>query len=188
MMLANNNKKRTCCLLPNDHGVAIISALLVLMLLSFVAVVSTYTVLTEKRLNRSQAIFEQSFFLAESAVFEGLQKIENETAVEELLPAKLTGTSNNRDLLIAADTSEPKNDYENLDMDNDGDFDDADFSVRSEESAMNTDTRRLVVSMPIPPGSSLGVGGSRLYDYMGYGMTDANGGRVIIKVGFNKRF
>ena len=70
----------------NEQGVAIITVLLLLVLLTIGGIVMTNTVITEKRIVRSDAIFEQSFYYAEAGSLEGVQKLENETDPEELLP------------------------------------------------------------------------------------------------------
>lgn len=172
----------------NENGVAIVTALLVLLLLSFVGITSTYTVLTEKRMVRSDAVFEQNFYLAESAAMEGVQRLANESVPEELLSKLLTGTSKNRDLIIAADDEEPHNLDESLDLIGNDGFNSDDIAEIEESSEVNPNTKRIVTEMPIPSGSSLGLGGSRLYDYMAYGVSYDYGGRAMIKVGYKKRF
>ena len=74
-------------LLGNEKGVAIIAALLILMLLSLLAITFTDTTITEKGIVRSEAVFERAFYKAESGAMEGIQKLANESAPKELLPA-----------------------------------------------------------------------------------------------------
>jgi len=174
-------------LLENERGVTIITVLLILMLLTIVGITATKTVITEKRAIRSEAIFEQSFYFAESAALEGVQKLENESTPDELLAPLLKIGGNNEDLLVSADEETPGDDSKNLDLDGDGDFDKDDVALL-EVSETDADTQRVVVQMKIPTGSSLALGSSRLYSYMSYGLTSANGGQAMIKIGYKKRF
>lgn len=171
----------------SEEGVTIVTVLLILVLLTLMGVTATKTVLNEKKSVRSEAVFEQSFYFAESAALEGIQKLENESTPEELLVALLTPASKNKDLIVIADDKAPENDSKNLDLDGDGDFDKDDVAL-VEVSETDASTGRVVVEMPIPPGSTLGLGGSRLYSYMSYGMTSSQGGQAMIKLGYKKRF
>ena len=174
-------------LLANEQGTAIITALLILMLLTFIGITATKTTVTEKAVIRSDAVFETSFYLAESAALEGIQKLANESTPDELLAPLITAASNNDGLLVSADAQEPENDLANCDSDGDGDIDGNDISDVCMLDPDNT-TRRLVVQLPISSGSSLGLGSSRLYSYASYGLSEAQGGRSMIKIGYKKRF
>lgn len=175
-------------IVDNEQGVAIITALLVLLLLSIIAITATKTTTTEKNMVRSEAVFERDFYLAESAAMEGLQKIENESAPKELLAPLIVlagaGQSNNAGLLVSPDPDNPDDEQENLDTNDDGVVDETDYDA----SELATETHRLVVQLPISSGSSLALGSSRLYSYMSYGVTNFEGGRAMIKVGYKKRF
>lgn len=187
MMIITHGDARKNILVGNERGTAIITVLLILMLLTFIGITSTRTTVTEKAVIRSDAVFERSFYLAESAALEGVQKLANESAPEELLAPLITAASNNNGLLISADAREPENDLANCDSDGDGDIDGNDISDICVLDPDNT-TRRLVVQLPISSGSSLGLGSSRLYSYVSYGLTEAQGGRAMIKIGYKKRF
>ncbi len=169
----------------NEQGTAIVAALLVLLLLTFVALMATDTTTTEKAVVRSDAVFEQDFFLAESAALEGIQKLANENSPEELLAARLTGSAKNANLLRAADSQEPDNDVANLDLNGDNKVDSNDFLETSQLDSKNS-TYRVVVQKPIS--GSLGMESSRLYDYVAYGYSEGNRGRALVKIGFKKRF
>ncbi len=174
----------------NQQGTAIISALLILMLLSFIAITATNTTITEKSMVRSEAIFEKSFFLAESAAMEGLQKLANKSDPNDLLASLATqtgSTSDNKDLLVSADANAPHNDEANLDTTGAEGFGPEDIA-NMESSNVGNATKRMVVQLPIGSGSSLGLGASRLYSYTSFGFTEANSGRALIKVGYKKRF
>jgi hypothetical protein len=175
----------------NENGVAIVTVLLILMLLTFIGITSTNTTITEKKMVRSLAVFERDFSLAESAAMEGVQKIANESTPEELLAPLVTSGANNDGLLVSADPLEPENDIKNLDANGDAQIDRNDFSgagvTASEVDAKNL-TFRKVVQLPIASGDSLGLGASRVYSYAAYGFSENSGGRAMIKVGYKKRF
>jgi len=174
-------------LLENEQGVTIVTVLLLLMLLTLMGVTATKTVINEKKSVRSEAVFEQSFYFAESACLEGVQKMENESTPEELLAPLIVAGAANEKLLISAHDEEPFDDTKNLDLDGDTNIDKDDLDLL-QVSETNADTHRAVVQMPIASGDSLALGSSRIYSYMSYGMTSAQGGHAMIKLGYKKRF
>lgn len=198
-----NSRKQQTTISPvscaNEDGVAIITVLLILVLLTIGGIVATKTVINEKRIVRSDAIFEQSFYYAEAGSLEGIQKLENESEPEELLP-NMGALSNNAGLLIAVDDAlDPFNELENLDVNGDGLFDESDLTAVTADLAVGEqvydvseidvtgDTFRRVVMVP-SEGDSLSLGTSRIYEYMSYGMTTSQGGKATIKLGYRKRF
>lgn len=175
--------------LKNEQGTAIIAALLVLMLLTFMVIASTDTTISEKTMVRSETIFEQNFYKAESAAMEGVQQIANSTKPKDLLPALSTGT-----LLRSANSQNPQSDLANLDTNGDGVIDNGDtFDTTSK---IGPNTYRIVILMSGSGNSkSLTQTGSRLYTYAAYGLSMADKdstGRFlsvsIVKIGFKKRF
>lgn len=170
----------------NEQGVAIITVLLLLLLLSVVSVTATKTVINEKRIVRSEAVFEKSFYYAEAGALETVQKLENASEYYDLLPALAEDGSENKDLLYSADEDDPDDDSLNLDLNEDGAFDQDDLEV-ADVSDTDGDSRRIAVLMPIE-GSSLSLSSTRLYTYMAYGTSNANGGNAKVKIGYKKRF
>ncbi len=179
----------------NEQGTAIIAALLVLMLLTFMVIAATDTTISEKTMVRSETIFEQNFYKAESAATEGVQQIANSTKPQDLLPELITSASSNYLLLRSANSQNPQSDLANLDTNGDGVIDNSDTFDTT--SGIGPNTYRIVIQMPIASGSSksLTQTGSRLYNYVSYGlsMADKNSaGRFIsvsiVKIGFTKRF
>jgi len=171
----------------NEQGTAIIAALLILLLLTFVAISATDTAINEKAMVRSEAVFEQNFYKAESAAMEGVQKMTNATLPQNLLAA----LSSNNNLLYSADSTEPESDLANLDANGDGVIDSKDALIKPfDTSDIDPATYRIVIQMPIAPGSSqsLTQANSRLYNYASYGLSLANKGRSIVKIGLKKRF
>jgi len=182
--------------LNDEKGVALVAAMLVLLLLSFLAVTMTDTTISEKKMVRGEAIFKKSFYNAESAAFEGVQKLENEGDPAELLaPLVNDNTSaDNYNLLKDADDDEPENLEATLENYRTGP-DAAEISIDflkseniAEESEQDADSYRLVVQQPIQSGDSIALGGSRLYTYNSYGLSETLGGRALIQLGYKKRF
>lgn len=188
MALSQNEITRSIA--ENEEGIAIISVLLILMLLSIIAVTMTNTTITEKSIVRSEAIFEQGFYLAESGASEGIQKLDNEYDPEELLAPLVTAASDNADLLVSQDENAPDDDREQVANDDnaDGTIDDNELIAGMDQTDLNANSYRLIVQMPISSGSSLAVGQSRLYDYMAYGVSMQKNAASMIKIGFKKRF
>ncbi len=176
--------------IKNEQGTAIIAALLILMLLTFMAISATNTTISEKAMVRSEAIFEQNFYKAESAAMEGVQQLANATSPQNLLAPLSSGT-----LLRSADSLEPQSDLANLDTNGDGVIDNLDtFGTTSN---IGPNTYQIVVQLPISSGSSksLTQTSSRLYNYAAYGLSmadkDSTGRFIsvsIVKIGFKKRF
>jgi Tfp pilus assembly protein PilX len=177
-------------ILGNEKGVAIIAALLILMLLSLVAITFTDTTITEKAIVRSEAVFERAFYKAESGAMEGVQKLANESAVKELLPA-LDDATNNADLLASVPRGDREDNVAMTDTDGDSKFTLADVAGW-DDSEVDTRTYRRVV---LPDGGggvghegSLKVTAPRDYHYSAFGYSDADNGSAMIKVGYVKHF
>jgi hypothetical protein len=174
--------------LENEDGTAIVAALLILMLLTFIALTATDTTINEKSMVRSEAIFEQNFSLAESSSLEGIQMLANQgkDQIDELLVAKLTGTSENKDLLMESESEAVIDILKVLDTNADGTIDKNDSL---EVSELDADTFRAAVLLPIDTGDSLSVTSttSRLYRYNSFGLSEGKNGKVMIRLGYKRR-
>lgn len=171
----------------DENGTAIISALLILMLLTFVALLATHTTVDEKMMVRSEAIFEQVFDLAESANFEGVQALAD-SSPECSLEATATAACKTKEFLVNANVEGEDNDILNLDKNLDGKVSGADFTglTRSGLDATNN-TYKKIYQKKIE-GSSLGLETSRLYTYNVFGFSEKYNSSLLIKTGFKKRF
>ena len=192
----------------NENGVVMVATLLILMLLSFVAITMTDTTFFEKKMVRGEAIFKKAFFHAESAAFEGAQRLENvpsTNAAQEILGPVLDTNSEFYNILLVGDDEEPSNLEETLNNFPPGTalppgtpVISSDYLNRGtpadqtddlgETSEQDDETYRLIVQQPIPSGSSLALGQSRLYSYNTYGFSESLDGRALIKLGYKKRF
>lgn len=172
----------------NQNGTAIITALLILMLLTFVALVATNTTIDEKAMVRSEAVFEQVFDLAESADLEGIQLLADASADCSLL-ANITGACRTNGILDQANPDDEENDISNLDKNNDSIISGANDFVASQRSKIDSSnsTYRKIYQKKIE-GGSLGLETSRNYSYNAYGFSEKYNSRVLIKMGYKKRF
>jgi len=176
--------------LRNQDGTAIVAALLILMLLTFVALTATDTTINEKAMVRNEAVFEQNFSLAESAALEGLQMLasKNNDAMNELIPSRLSVASMNKNLLINSESAEMADILKNLDATGDKVIDKNDCS-RFEKSPLGAETYRLAVMLPIASGDSLSLttARSRLYQYDAFGLSNDFGGKALVLIGYKRR-
>lgn len=180
-------RRSTRCL-ANEDGTAIVTALLILMLLSLVAVTATDTTVNEKAMVRSEAVFEQNFSQAESSALEGLQKLASKgnDEIGNLLPKRLALGSDNKDLLLDSESEEVGDILKVIDTNNDSVVDKTDALEHSE---LNTNALRTAVMLPIAVGDSLSVttAKSRLYRYNTFGLSDDLGGKALICIGYKRR-
>lgn len=182
--------KRLPRLLGNEEGTAIVAALLILMLLTFVALTATDTTIDEKAMVRSEAIFEHNFAQAESAALEGLQKLasKNNDEIEDLLPGRMDplGASDNKELLQDSESDERGDIFDIIDKNSNARIDKGDSL---EVSGLSANAFRTAVLLPIATGDSLSVTGtkSRLYRYYIFGLSEDLGGKALILNGYKRR-
>jgi hypothetical protein len=189
-MLNRTQGAQSVDLLNSQDGTAMVTVLLLLVLLTFVALTATDTTINEKSMVRNEAVFEQNFSLAESAALEGLQKLAStkNDAIEELIPSRLSSASANKDLLINSDSDEMADILKKLDGNGDRVIDKNDAS-RFEKSLIGAETYRLAVMLPIASGDSLSLttAKSRLYRYDVFGLSNDFGGTALVLVGCKRR-
>nr|WP_321467067.1 hypothetical protein [uncultured Desulfobulbus sp.] len=181
-------------ILRDEQGTAIVAALLILLMLTFVALTATDTTVNEKTMIRNEAIFEQNFSLAESAALEGLQKLASmdNDDIADLLPSRISSTSTNKDLLVGSDSEEMKDIFDLLDSTSDGIIDKDDYYAASpsfEKSNIGAETYRTALLLPIANGDSLSTttARSRLYRYDTIGLSEDGGGKSMILIGYKRR-
>ncbi|MBM9614428.1 hypothetical protein JWJ90_09000 [Desulfobulbus rhabdoformis] len=195
-------------LLNEEQGTAIVAALLILLLLTFVAISATDTTINEKAMLRSEALFEQNFSLAESAALEGLQKLasKDNDDIDDLNPNLISSTSTNKDLVVGIDSEEMADIVDLLDESGDGVIDKNDFYTDSngngkfdateklanpsfEKSDIGSETYRSAIMLPIAEQESLGITQtkSRLYRFDAIGLSEDNDGKSVILIGYKRR-
>lgn len=177
----------------NEEGFVLVLGLVFLVVLSLLAVAGVRMTSTELKIAGNERIAKVNFYNAEAAAFEGVQRNLNKYNPEDLLPEHSDFDNvNNPELQTVTDETD---DMANLDQEdgdgNAGTDGKVDQTVASDLPAAILDggtMELLVVLNSIPTGSSLGLGGTRLYDFTSYGYAAKNNGSSLIKVGFKKRF
>ena len=169
----------------DEQGFVLVIALLVMVALTIIGIAATSTTTLELNIAGNTKVSKINFYTAESAAYEGAQRLMNESSESVLLPATNPAPQPTDFVRTAAAVSSPAAvDMANLDTDGDGSFDLNQSSI----TVPNTIIGEVITLNGVKSGSSLGMDTSRMYDYSAYGVSQANRGEVIIKVGVKKRF
>ena len=152
----------------NERGTAVVVAVLMLALLTFLGIGASTIAAIQVRTAANDRIFRQGFYLAESAVMEAVQRIEN--AGEAALRSGSLPWINTEASVVA-------------------DMDAAGWSgPGSACSSTDANTRYAAVDRGVAHGSSLGLGGTNLYSYVVLGRFGGPRGRCLVEAGYRKRF
>ena len=155
-------------LLKNEDGSVLLLAVVILMLLTVMGISATTTSTIEVQIAANDALYKENFYLAEAAVMEAAQRIDD-ASDNDLLPASTTFS------WLTDDTV---------------DMDDPDIMIaNSATSSIDPNTRYGVVCEGIAPGGSLDMASpTQLYQYAVYGIYSSNIGQAHISIGYRKRF
>ncbi len=167
MFLKNN-------IFANDEkGFALIIVLLILSLMTVIGIASTNTTDIELQIAGNEKLIVQNFYNAEAEAMKSAQYIYNIDDESILLAqnGNSISTANNNDI------TDSNQDIDNLDINNDGIINSDDVNA----------TEKIVL-LGVTSGNSLGLGSSRLYDYVAYGLSKQNNGIKAIAIGVKKRF
>jgi Tfp pilus assembly protein PilX len=163
-------------ILKNEEGSAIIIALMILMIVTIIGLSSSNTTTTELQIVRNDGIYKQNLYLAEGAAQEAIQRIWNLSRSDPLQLEEKAPVWLNDDTVNLTDTGI---------WDSDG----ADGDDTSQVSALNADSSFSAVDVGISSGGSLDVASeSNVHDFAVYGLSEHNGGRVFIQIGYRERF
>lgn len=159
----------------NEEGSAIILAVLILAVLTILGVSSTNTSITELQIVRNERIYQQNFYQAESATMIGAQKLED---VDSL------------DTALAQTWCKKSTDDDDYDDDDPNDTDDPEgWADADPDDNLGIDATVSVIWKGRDPTSSLDMAPDStskfIYETRGYGK--ANGGRVLIEIGYKIR-
>ncbi|OGQ89084.1 MAG: hypothetical protein A3J85_01615 [Desulfobacula sp. RIFOXYA12_FULL_46_16] len=165
--------------LNNENGSAIVLALVILAVLTIIGISASTTSTVELKIVRNEKIHNQNFYYAEAGVYEGAQRIEQESNPEVQLIAGTTGYDWLNDNSI--DFSTPAN-WQDLGPASGNVNDNSDPAVVDPTASIAANAKG------VRPGSSLDMGSTRLYEYSVFGLSQWNGGRSIIEIGYLKRF
>ncbi len=178
--------KNTINHVNNENGSAIVLALIILAVLTIIGISATTTSNVELKIVRNERIFQQTFYSAEASVYEGAQRIEQESNPEQQLIVSTTGYDWLNDNTI--DFSTPAN-WQDFGPGSANVNDNSDTSVVDNPLNPNDPSSSFAANAKgVRPGSSLDMGSTRLYEYSVFGLSQWNGGRSIIEIGYLKRF
>ncbi len=157
----------------DEKGFALIIVLLILSLMTVIGIASTNTTNIELQIAGNEKLIVQNFYNAEAEAMKSAQYIYNIDDESILLAqnGNSISTANNNDI------TDSNQDLDNLDINNDGIINSDDVNA----------TEKIVL-LGVTSGNSLGLGSSRLYDYVAYGLSKQNNGIKAIAIGVKKRF
>lgn len=169
-------------LVENEDGFVLVTALLIMVLLTILGIAATNTAITELQISANDRDYKRNFYRAEGAVMEAAQILENETDKEELLPGMTT-----KPWLQSIDAS----DYSSYD-------DSMKKAVKLMEKAegaslddSTSEVRYATFSRGVAKGSkgaSLSMSGTTVREYSVYGRSEERAGDVMVEIGYKKRF
>ena len=154
-----------------QEGSIVIVALVLLVLVTLMGVSITQITSVEMRVAANERDYKRVFYLAEAAVMEAMQRLENAE------PVDLKTSTTTLPWLHDDDTNlENRDNMKNTD------------SV-SAQSSFDQDTYFAVTARGITGGSSLSMTtSSRLYSFDAYGYSEKQRGRAHIVGGYKRRF
>jgi Tfp pilus assembly protein PilX len=167
--------------LKNEDGSVIVMAMIILVLLTLIGISSTDNTVIENQIVRSEALYRQNLYRAESAIIELAQFMEDNDITSPAAYDWLTDAVAAADMTIAANWDWSGGGSANAQLSNN--MDDA--------GDANNVTAHAAIAKGIAGGSSLDMAAdSNLYDYDVYGIYNSttNQGRKLIAMGYRKRF
>lgn len=162
-------------LIKDEGGFVLVTALLIMVLLSILGIAATNTAIMELQISANDRDYKRNFYRAEGAVMEAAQILENENDKEELLP----GITTNPWLKSVDDPAYPTLD----DLMTVGGL--ASLDDSSNEVYYATFSRGVVKGAK---GASLSMSGTTVREYSVYGRSKERAGEVMIEIGYKKRF
>ena len=163
----------------NENGSAIVLALIILAVLTIIGISASTTTTIELKIVRNERILQQNFYTAEASVYEGAQRIEQESNPEVQLIAWTTGHDWLNDNTLDFSTSA---NWQDLGPASGNVNDNSDASVIDPTASFAANAKG------VRTGGSLDMGSTRLYEYSVFGLSQWNGGRSIIEIGYLRRF
>ena len=155
----------------NEDGSIIVITLIILMLVTVMGLSATTTSMIEIQIAGNDRTYKENFYLADSAVYENAQRIEN--GGDELKdPVTGGGPAWFIDALpVPGDLT-----------------DNANWTNTTSMVSIDSSTRFFTLFQGITTGSSLDISRSRLYSYQVNSRTVRNNGEIYIEGGFRRAF
>ena len=154
--------------LCGENGGTTAVAMMMLVLLTCLALGSSMIAMIEARMAAGDRFFSQGLYLAESAAMEGIRRIE--AAAEDTLKSGLFAWVTDQTGVI-----------DRMDAPGWG-------GSASAPSLLDGRARYGALYRGVAPGSSLGMGESRLHSYSVFGRFEDRRGRCLVEIGYRKRF
>lgn len=152
------------------EGSVLIVCVVMLILMSVIGIAATTTAVIELRIAGNERVYARNFYLAESAVMEGAQRMQNISDPIRNPPVWLeTDLGSVADVDVCEDI-----------------FWECENSSTAECGLSGA--RFFAVSQGIASGSSLDASRSRVHAFAIYGRCGVNNGNAIIKAGYRKAF
>ncbi len=161
--------------ISGQTGSATVISLLLLTTLTIVGISSINNSTVELKISHNERTYHKNFYQAESAAHEGAQRLKLENDPEELRPAVTTA-----DWLIEEEDADLTDTTNWVDDDSQNDNSDA--------SVLSTSASFASVGKGVAGGSSLDLSATSLHDYALYGLSISSNGKVLIEMGYRKRF
>ena len=163
-------------MLKEEKGVVIITALMILVLLTIIGIASTTVSNTETKIATNQAVYQQNFYQAEGATMEAVEVMESLADPKTADPGWLWAA-------LSTFTEDNLNDstfWEGTMMGAD---------AVPEPSTTLSDATYVVVSGGIVEGESLDMGSTKIHSYAVYGRcAPPNRGATTVEIGYLKAF
>lgn len=182
------DKQRTPLLrlAKNEEGYVLITALLIMVILTILGVAATNTAIIEMQISANERDYKRNFYRAEGAVMEAVQIFENETDREELLPA-MTTTSWLKSITDPVYkpvyySGIPPNLDSLMTVAGLASLDDSTNDVHVDYAAFSRGVAKGA------KGASLSMSGTTVHEYSVYGQSAERAGEVMIEIGYKKRF
>ena len=166
--------KMNLYLLRNEEGSVLLVAIMILILLTLIGFAATNTTSIEISISGNEKVYKQNFYMADGAVSEAIQRIQNENIPDQLR----AGVTSYKWINSCSD-------LDSTAWGNDG-----------QGGTVNSATSGLGSSFEVFDGgiaggnsaSSIKMTSSSVHEYLIYGRSAVNNAQTVIEAGFKKRF
>ncbi len=173
-MLRGKIMKNRLPIINNEEGSLIAIVLLLMAVLTVIGISASNTSISESQIVRNETGYKTSFFRAEAAAIEAIQRLEDEINLDSFPPLYLMPIGT-----VSDDNELPEA---------------ALWKTNGQDSLIAVPTktflRYLAVTRGIQTGSSMAMGEAQVHSYVVYGRewSDDYGGDVIVGIGYTKPF
>ncbi len=173
-------------IINNEEGSAIILAVVLLLVVTVIGISAINTTTTEIKIYQNEKIYQKNFYQAEASAYEAAQRIEQEINTDQLIPDISGYDWMNDDVIddtVNLSTLSASGDWTVFGFANSG------SGGYSDPSLIDPNTASYFsIAKGVKSGNSLDIGSSRLYSFAAYGLSEINNGKVLIEIGYLRRF